>query len=515
MTTAARTRDAYFADAAQSRFGTCDGCGRDRDHDERPLYVARARNARKFLCFDCATQPTRRRRSATTKTKPPAAAAAAQRFEMLPLTKLKPAPDNPRGDVGDVTEMAASMGELGVLEPFVTVQQNGHYLIVAGHRRYAAAKLAGLAEVPAIVRDLTDEQRVQAMLIENLQRTDLTPLEEARAYQRLVDEFGVNQRALAAKVGRSQGHLSKRLSLLALPKDAMAALDSGGITIEEAQELARIKDTKTAARVYKMRGQVYGGLKRAVQDELEAIKKRDLVQAEIDAREKIGQRAIAMKEERHGWTLPAGIVRIAKNPDSWSDALQVDPISHATEPCHAVAIGATYDGKIRTELVCTDRKRHPKAKTGRERGSSRSSTSQSREAIEHRELQKLRDGRRQIAATVAAQKLSTELHGELLLRTLIRSAHTEVLKVACRMVGCEPENGNYRDYGKALVSYAGSARARARVELAIAFATSEEQLSVWYDWSDENPYFDLLELHGYEISAVERKKLKRPGTKTA
>lgn len=146
----------------------------------------------------------------------------------LPLRSLIAAGDNPRRDLGDLSELAISIKSTGLLEPIVaTPGEAGRYVIVAGHRRHAAAELAAVDTVPVYVRVMDDQERVAAMLVENLQRSDLAPLEEAGAFKRLVDEFGMPQRQLAEKVGRSQGHISKRLGLLDLPAAAQKALDSG------------------------------------------------------------------------------------------------------------------------------------------------------------------------------------------------------------------------------------------------------------------------------------------------
>jgi hypothetical protein len=305
------------------------------------------------------------------------------------------------------------------------------------------------------------------------------------------------------------------MGMLGIPKEALAALDSGGITIEDAQELARIKDPKRALNAWKMRGQTYRGLRGAVEDELSAIQRDELVTGKIAELEKIKARAIPMRREGHAWLLPKGAVKIEKNPTDWSDSLAIDPIAHASEPCHAIGVRTVNivgDGQVaETVLLCTDRKRHPKAKTGLERRQGRSSTSQDSQAREHREIQKARGGRLEVAAAVAVAGVSTDVHKELVFEALIGSAHQEVLKLACRMLGLEPADKSNREFGKYLLDFAAkSPQNQRRAETAIAFGTHEEGLGVWYDWSCSNGYFDLLENAGYEISDIERKKLKRP-----
>lgn len=149
---------------------------------------------------------------------------------------------NPRKrmDEESLKELAASLASVGMIEPVVVTRRDGRNLLVTGERRVRAAGMAGLKEIPAVVRDLTDKQILETMLIENLQREDLAPLEEADAIRRLTQEYGWQQKGLAERVGRSQGWVSKRLRLLLLPKEAQEALYSGRISIEDALQLSRL-----------------------------------------------------------------------------------------------------------------------------------------------------------------------------------------------------------------------------------------------------------------------------------
>lgn len=173
----------------------------------------------------------------------------------IDVDDLHPAPDNPRTDLGDLEELAATIRAHGILEPLVAVPRMGlpGFLLAAGHRRLAAAKLAGLTSVPVLVRhDLDDEARRFVMLIENLHREDITPIAEARLYQRLSNEHGLSQRAIAEKVGRNQSHVSKRLKLLDLPDDLQGKVDAGDISVEVGLQLVTLqKDPKRFAKVTK------------------------------------------------------------------------------------------------------------------------------------------------------------------------------------------------------------------------------------------------------------------------
>ena len=153
----------------------------------------------------------------------------------IPLAQLVVHKGNPRQDVGDVSELAASIRTSGVLEPLIAVAQNGHFAVVAGSRRLAAAKLAKIATVPVVVREMSEPDIAAAALIENIQRQDLSPLEEARAYREWLTLTGKQQKELAEKVGRAPSTIANALRLLDAPKPIMAALRAGDITAAHAR----------------------------------------------------------------------------------------------------------------------------------------------------------------------------------------------------------------------------------------------------------------------------------------
>lgn len=161
----------------------------------------------------------------------------------LPLDLLEPGPFQPRTamDSAALQELAESIRARGVLQPLL-VRPNpadpGRFQIIAGERRWRAAGLAGLHEVPALVRVLTDGDAMAAALVENLQRQDLNPLEEAEGYNRLLDEFGLTQETLALAVGKSRGHISNVLRLLGLTERVREALRAGSISAGHARALA-------------------------------------------------------------------------------------------------------------------------------------------------------------------------------------------------------------------------------------------------------------------------------------
>ncbi len=145
----------------------------------------------------------------------------------VPLSALRPNPSQPRKDFADarLQELADSIRQKGVLQP-VLVEEDaaGRYTIIAGERRYRAAKLAGLAKIPVIVGRFAEEEKLEVALIENVQREDLTPIEEAQAYRRLMDMGGLSQEQVAAKVGKDRSTVSNSLRLLKLPEEMQQAV---------------------------------------------------------------------------------------------------------------------------------------------------------------------------------------------------------------------------------------------------------------------------------------------------
>jgi len=135
---------------------------------------------------------------------------------------------------GALAELAQSIREKGVLQPLLVRPRGENFEIVAGERRWRASQLAGLSEVPALIRDLGDREALEIAIIENLQREDLGPLEEARAYQALLDQ-GLNQEGVAQAVGKGRSTVSNALRLLSLPETALRALEAGEISAGHAR----------------------------------------------------------------------------------------------------------------------------------------------------------------------------------------------------------------------------------------------------------------------------------------
>lgn len=170
----------------------------------------------------------------------------------LPVDKIRPNSLQPRADFNQepLAELEASIREHGVLQPVLVRPAVGGYELIAGERRWRAATAAGLRTVPAMVRHLDDRGALEAALVENLQREDLNPVERARAYRRLIDEFRTTQEAVARRVGRSQSSVANTIRLLALPVEVQASLESGRITEGHARALLAIGDRKRLLAIW-------------------------------------------------------------------------------------------------------------------------------------------------------------------------------------------------------------------------------------------------------------------------
>lgn len=197
----------------------------------------------------------------------------------VPLDQVLEHPDNPRRDLGDLTELAASIREQGLLQPIVIAPNTGRkrapWVCLAGHRRMKAAKKAGLLDVPVVVRsDLnTRALQVAAMVAENLHRADLTPIEEASAYQLLLDDVGLTVKEISTATGRPQATVKSRLKLTRLPEPVQARVATHQITLGDAEALAdlAVKDPAAAERA----GTADGDLRWAIQNEIRQVERRE------------------------------------------------------------------------------------------------------------------------------------------------------------------------------------------------------------------------------------------------
>ena len=160
----------------------------------------------------------------------------------LPIASIVTNPDQPRKsfDETQLSELSDSIKQNGVLQPILVRKKGDMYEIVAGERRYQASKLAGLKEIPAIIRDIDDAEVFQLALIENLQRSDLTPIEEARGYRQLLDTKGLTQEGLAKILSKSRSAIANTLRLMDLPQEVQDLMEEGQITAGHARAILAV-----------------------------------------------------------------------------------------------------------------------------------------------------------------------------------------------------------------------------------------------------------------------------------
>ena len=169
-------------------------------------------------------------------------------FRLIGIDEILPNPDQPRSRFDDevLEELSASIREVGVLQPIVVTEGDEIYVLVAGERRWRAAKLAGLESIPAVVRAAGADSSLVESLVENVQRQDLTPLEEAHAFSQLLENFGMSQDDIARRVGKSRPTISNTIRLLQLPGPVQTMVDGGLLTAGAARALLGLDDEKYA-----------------------------------------------------------------------------------------------------------------------------------------------------------------------------------------------------------------------------------------------------------------------------
>lgn len=168
----------------------------------------------------------------------------AEEIEDLPLAEVRPNPYQPRKNFDEkkLAELAESIRENGVLQPIIVRQSVGGYEIIAGERRCRASELAGQATIPAIIRQFDESQMMEVAILENLQREDLTPLEEAQAYEMLQKNLGLTQEEVSKKMGKSRPYITNYLRLLTLPQKTKGLLQRGELSMGQARTLLGLKD---------------------------------------------------------------------------------------------------------------------------------------------------------------------------------------------------------------------------------------------------------------------------------
>jgi ParB family chromosome partitioning protein len=164
------------------------------------------------------------------------------RIEQIPLSKIRPNPGQPRNDFTDMDELIASVREKGILQPLLVRRKDDGFQIIAGERRYRAAKELRKDHVPAVIIDADEQSAFEIAIIENIQRKNLSPLEEAQAYQALIDRFGLTHDQVSQRMGRDRSTITNSLRLLSLPEEVRKDVSRGTITAGHAKILVGLRD---------------------------------------------------------------------------------------------------------------------------------------------------------------------------------------------------------------------------------------------------------------------------------
>lgn len=167
-----------------------------------------------------------------------------EQIQHVEISSCRPNPYQPRKtfQVEAIEELKDSILEYGIIQPLLVRESIKGFEIIAGERRFRAAKEAGLATIPVIVKELTDQEMMELALLENLQREDLTPIEEAQAYMNLMKSYQLKQEELAKKLGKSRSHIANLIRLLQLPPQVIAMINSGELSMGHGRALLGIKD---------------------------------------------------------------------------------------------------------------------------------------------------------------------------------------------------------------------------------------------------------------------------------
>jgi len=203
----------------------------------------------------------------------------AQDIVQLSVDQLVPNPGQPRKnfDETELQELADSIKTYGIIQPIIAANAgDGTYIIIAGERRTRAAKLAGLSTVPVIIRDYTDQKKLEISLIENIQRSDLNPIEEAAAFKNLMDFSNLSQDELAMRMGKNRSTVANALRLLKLPVEIQKSIEEGKVSSGHARALLSVTDVKSRDKLY-----------------------RDILASEVSVRE-TEKRATALNTEKSG-----------------------------------------------------------------------------------------------------------------------------------------------------------------------------------------------------------------------
>lgn len=413
----------------------------------------------------------------------------------IPIALIDPSPDNPRSSLGDLTDLADSIKQLGVLQPLLVRPNGDRYDLIYGHRRLAAAKLAKRKTVPAFFNLDADALRDHSRrLVENLHREDLSPLDEARAFEQLL-ALGApgGQRGVAKMVGKSQAYVSKRVGLLKLPDDVQAEVDSGVIKLNDGVELAKLADDPARLKEA-LRGaqNTWGGLEASV---------RRQVQYQDDER---SRHADAERLRAAGVKVIDDAVQFSRQHGPYPlRNLPVEDEAHATLDCHAAFVPGQGPSAV---LVCLDPQAHLHHQDDA------AEEEQARQAAERAERDAARlaaaEARRDFTITLI-RKGTPEAGAAVLMAQVIGNRHYYLRlddAAVAQLLGISPDTFNGNGPAEAIAAFvAKGTRNAQRAVYATGLALGESSITQGYDSSGSarRAYLDHLVGAGYELAPYE------------
>ena len=213
---------------------------------------------------------------------------ASNSSNFLPIEHLVPNQKQPRKNFSEdeLKSLASSISETGIIQPILVRKNNSFYEIVAGERRWRAAQLAKIHEVPVLIKELTDEEVVKISIVENIQRVDLNPIEEANSYHQLIRDFGYTQEKVSSSLGKSRSYIANSLRLLSLPKTIIKFLEEGKLTSGHARALVGVKNSEFLAKKIIEEGlsvrDIENIVKKGIDQSNNRIEKKSSIKKDVD-----------------------------------------------------------------------------------------------------------------------------------------------------------------------------------------------------------------------------------------
>ena len=213
---------------------------------------------------------------------------ASNSSNFLPIEHLVPNQNQPRKNFSEdeLKSLASSISETGIIQPILVRKNNSFYEIVAGERRWRAAQLAKIHEVPVLIKELTNEEVVKISIVENIQRVDLNPIEEANSYHQLIRDFGYTQEKVSSSLGKSRSYIANSLRLLSLPKSIIKFIEEGKLTSGHARALVGVKNSEFLAKKIIEEGlsvrDIENIVKKGIDQSNNIIEKKSSIKKDVD-----------------------------------------------------------------------------------------------------------------------------------------------------------------------------------------------------------------------------------------